>query len=119
MIAEFFQKVRAKYPDQLFMADCSNFEEGMNAAKAGFDFLGTTMSGYTAYTKGTELPNYPMMTRLVQESGKMVIAEGGIWSPKELKEALDTGVFAAVVGSAITRPFEITRKYVAAIRPEA
>lgn len=114
-ISTFFKKVREKYPEQLFMADCSDYEEGMNAARIGFDFIGTTMSGYTEYTKGTMLPNYPMMKRLVQESGKMVIAEGGIWSPEQLRAALQTGVYAAVVGSAITRPFEITKRYVAAI----
>ena len=29
--------------------------------------------------------------------------------------ALETGVFAAVVGTAITRPMDITRRYVEAI----
>lgn len=114
-IEEFFKEVREKYPDQLFMADCSCYEEGITAAEAGFDLVGTTMSGYTPYTKGIKLPNLDMMKRLVKDSGKMVIAEGGIWSPDQLKEALDTGVHAAVVGSAITRPYEITKRYVAAI----
>lgn len=114
-IEEFFGKVREKYPNQLFMADCSCYEEGMHAAEIGFDFIGTTMSGYTEYTKGTTLPNFSMMEKLVADSGKLVIAEGGIWSPDQLKAALDTGVHAAVVGSAITRPYEITKRYVAAI----
>lgn len=114
-IEEFFKEVREKYPDQLFMADCSCYEEGIAAAEAGFDFVGTTMSGYTPYTKGTSLPNLEMMERLVKDSGKLVIAEGGIWSPDQLRAALDTGVHAAVVGSAITRPYEITKRYVAAI----
>ena len=34
-IETFFSKVRAKFPDQLFMADCSNVEEGMEAAALG------------------------------------------------------------------------------------
>ena len=114
-IQEFFKEVREKYPNQLFMADCSCYEEGMTAAEIGFDFIGTTMSGYTEYTKGTSLPNFDMMRELAKNSGKMVIAEGGIWSPDALKEALTTGVHAAVVGSAITRPYEITKRYVAAI----
>ncbi|MEG1847362.1 MAG: N-acetylmannosamine-6-phosphate 2-epimerase [Lachnospiraceae bacterium] len=112
---EFFGEVRQKYPEQLFMADCSSIEEGLHAAELGFDFIGTTMSGYTDYTKGTKLPNFEMMKTLVEQSGKPVIAEGGIWSPEDLKKALDTGVFAAVVGSAITRPMDITRRYVEAI----
>lgn len=112
---EFFKKVREKYPNQLFMADCATFEEGMHAAEIGFDFIGTTLSGYTEESKGTVLPNYQMMERLVKEAGKPVIAEGGIWSPEQLKKALDLGVLSAVVGTAITRPMEITQYFIKAI----
>jgi N-acylglucosamine-6-phosphate 2-epimerase len=114
-LEEIFSNVRKKYPNQLFMADCSNYDEGIQAAKLGFDIIGTTMSGYTPYTEGTKLPNYELMRSLVKDCGKPVIAEGGIWSPQELKMALETGVFAAVVGTAITRPMDITRRYVEAI----
>lgn len=113
---EFFGEVRAKYPDQLFMADCSCYEEGMHAAEIGFDLIGTTMNGYTEYTKGVELPNIDLMERLARECGKPVIAEGGIWLPDQLKAALDAGVWAAVIGGAITRPMEITKRFVAAIQ---
>ena len=109
---DFFAKVRAKYPEQLFMADCSCIEEGLHAAEIGFDFIGTTMSGYTPHTKGTKLPNLEMMRTLVEKSGKPVIAEGGIWVGEELADAMATGVHAAVVGTAITRPREITKRFV-------
>lgn len=113
---EFFGEIRAKYPDQLFMADCSTYEEGMHAAEIGFDFIGTTLHGYTEYTKGAELPNIDLVGRLAKECGKPVIAEGGIWLPDQLKAALDSGVWAAVIGGAITRPMEITKRFVAAIQ---
>lgn len=113
---EFFAEVRAKYPDQLFMADCSCYEEGLHAAQIGLDLVGTTMNGYTEYTKGAVLPDFDLMKSLVETCGKPVIAEGGIWSPEQLKAALDTGVLAAVVGTAITRPRDITRHFVAAIQ---
>lgn len=112
---DFFAEVRETYPDQLFMADCSDYEEGMHAAEIGLDLIGTTMHGYTEYTKGAVLPNLDLMKRLVEDCGKPVIAEGGIWTPEQLKAALDTGVLAAVVGTAITRPREITRRFVGAI----
>lgn len=115
-LKEFFKEVRSKYPNQFFMADCSSIEEGMTAAEFGFDFIGTTMSGYTPYTKGTKLPNFEMMETLVKECKKPVIAEGGIWCPEDLKKALDTGAHAAVVGTAITRPMDITKRYVEAIK---
>lgn len=113
---EFFGEIRAKYPDQLFMADCSTYEEGMHAAEIGFDFIGTTLHGYTEYTKGAELPNIDLVGRLAKDCGKPVIAEGGIWLPEQLKAALDSGVWAAVIGGSITRPMEITKRFVAAIQ---
>ena len=46
-IDEFFKEVKKKYPNQLFMADCSTVDEAINADKLGFDFIGTTLVGYT------------------------------------------------------------------------
>ena len=114
-IREFFPQVRAKYPDQLFMADCSDVEEGMTAAELGFDLIGTTLASYTPYTQGVPLPPFDMIEYLVKHSGKHVVAEGNIWSPQELRRAMDLGILTAVVGSAITRPLEITRRFVAAL----
>lgn len=113
---EFFAEVRNLYPDQLFMADCSSYEEGIHAAEIGFDLVGTTMNGYTDYTKDSKLPNIELMGRLSRDCGKPVIAEGGIWLPEQLKGALEAGVWAAVIGGAITRPMEITKRFVAAIQ---
>ena len=98
------------------MADCSSYEEGIHAAEIGFDLVGTTMNGYTDYTKDSKLPNIELMGRLSRDCGKPVIAEGGIWLPEQLKGALEAGVWAAVIGGAITRPMEITKRFVAAIQ---
>lgn len=114
---EFFKELRQKYPEQLFMADCSSIEEGMHAAEIGFDYIGTTMSGYTEYTKGTKLPNVSMVKELAEKSGKPVIAEGGIWCPEDLEKVLEAGAFAVVVGTAITRPMEITKRFAHVIEP--
>ena len=97
---DLFAEMRQRYPDQLF----------------GFDLIGTTMHGYTEYTKGVSLPDIELMGRLARECGKPVVAEGGIWTPEQLKAALDSGVWTAVIGGAITRPLEITRRFVSAIR---
>lgn len=113
---EFFKEVRSKYPNQLFMADTSCFDEGKKAAELGCDLIGTTMAGYTPYTRGTPLPDYTLMKRYVTELDAPVIAEGGIWSPDQLKKAIDIGVHAAVVGTAITRPMDITKRFVNAIK---
>ncbi len=112
----FFTEVRAKYPNQLFMADTSCFEEGKKAEELGMDLIGTTMAGYTPYTNGTPLPDFKLMERYVKELHSPVIAEGGIWVPEQLKQAIDTGVHAAVVGTAITRPMDITKHFIEAIK---
>ena len=113
-LEETFRIAKAKYPKQLFMADCSDLDEGLHADRIGFDFVGTTLSGYTNYTSGRELPDFDLMRKLVK-AGCNVIAEGGIWNPEQLKAAMDTGVIAAVVGTAITRPRDITRHFIQAI----
>lgn len=115
-IAELFPEVRAKYPDQLFMADCGNYEDAQRAEALGFDLIGTTLNGYTAETRHVPPPNFDFMHLLVTTMHKPVIAEGGIFSPEQLRRAMDTGVHACVVGSAITRPLEITRRYMAALK---
>lgn len=112
---EFFGEARKKYPDQLFMADCSSYEEAIHAADIGFDLIGTTMRGYTDYTKGVSLPDFDLLERLLRDCKKPVVAEGGIWTPQQLQKILDMGAWTAVVGGAITRPLEITRRFVAAI----
>ncbi len=114
-IRDLFPAVRKKYPNQLFMADCSTIEEGMAAAEMGFDLVGTTMVSYTPYTKGASLPPFDVIEHLVKHCGKPVVAEGNIITPDDLRRAMDLGILTAVVGSAITRPMEITKRFVAAL----
>lgn len=45
------------------------------------------------------------------------MAEGNIITPEHLRHAMDIGVLTVVVGSAITRPMEITKRFVAALEP--
>ena len=98
------------------MADTSDYDEMIYADKLGFDFVGTTMRGYTDYTKGVKIPDFDLIKRVSGEISAPVIAEGGIWEPQELKRALESGAFAAVVGGAITRPQNITRRFVNILR---
>ena len=110
---DFYARVREKYPQIILMADISTFEEGVKAEKSGFDIAATTLSGYTEYTKGRKLPDFDLLKKLTDTLKIPVIAEGGINDPAELKKAvIDFNAFAAVVGTAITRPREITRRFV-------
>ena len=115
-LTSFFKEVRRRYPHQLFMADCATYEEGKQAAGLGFDVIGTTLNGYTADTANDPKPNFQLLSELVRSSGRPVIAEGGFWTPQQLKQAKECGIHAAVVGSAITRPMEITKRFVEAMK---
>ena len=114
-INEVFPIIRDKYKGQIFMADCSTYSEAEAAYELGFDCIGTTLSGYTQYTRGKKLPDIDLVERIVKEINVPIIAEGGIWTPEDLKAVFDRGVHTAVVGTAITRPMEITKKFIQAI----
>ncbi|MGB4590299.1 MAG: N-acetylmannosamine-6-phosphate 2-epimerase [Clostridiaceae bacterium] len=115
-IEEVFPEIRKKYPNQVFMADCSSYNDAMVAAGLGFDCLGSTLAGYTEESKGIKLPDIGLIKRMVTDFELPVIAEGGISTPEELKEVFEQGVHAAVVGSAITRPMEITKRFIQAVK---
>ena len=108
--------IKEKYPQQLVMADCATIEEGITCAQAGADFVGTTMRGYTPETKGCDDIDYAFIHELSEKCPAKIIAEGHIHYPEQAKKALEAGAFALVVGGAITRPAEITSRFVSAIR---
>ncbi|MDO5732615.1 MAG: N-acetylmannosamine-6-phosphate 2-epimerase [Eubacteriales bacterium] len=115
-LVSFLKRIREAFPDQVFMADCSDFEEARVCAEAGIDLIGTTLSGYTDYTTDRQGVPYELIERLVHELDVPIIAEGHIDRPEALRQVLELGAHAAVVGSAITRPFEIVKSYIAAIK---
>ena len=114
---EFFDDVRNKY-DIPFMADISSFEEGIRAAEMGADILATTLSGFTHYTEkfATNQPDYELVEQLFRGTKIPTVASGRIWNPQQAHEALTRGAFSVIVGSAITRPRDITKKFVEAIK---
>jgi predicted NBD/HSP70 family sugar kinase len=98
------------------MADIATIEEADAAAEAGADFVLSTMRGFTGDTLHLARKFEPgFIAELVRRLSVPVIAEGRIWSPGEARAAMNAGAWAVVVGTAITRPHEITRRYAEAV----
>ncbi|OFT93401.1 putative N-acetylmannosamine-6-phosphate 2-epimerase [Aerococcus sanguinicola] len=116
-LEEFVKEIKAKYPKQALMADCSTLEEMLEAERLGFDYIGTTMVGYTEQSKDLKIENndFELIRKALDQIDRPVIAEGNIDTPEKVRRVLDLGVYSVVVGSAITRPQLITKKFVAAI----
>ncbi len=97
------------------LADISTFEEALAAQAAGADLISTTMSGYTAYSPKLPGPDLDLVRRLAGVLSAPLIAEGRYHAPDQAVAALEAGATAVVVGGAITRPQEITLRFVGAI----
>ena len=99
--------------DRLAMADISTYEEGINCSSLGADIVSTTLSGYTDESdKGQETPDFELLKKLVEIIDKPIFLEGRIWNPKEVKKAFELGAHAVVIGSAITRPQLIVKRFI-------
>jgi N-acylglucosamine-6-phosphate 2-epimerase len=96
------------------MADCSSYDEAMHADKLGFDFIGTTLVGYTKQSKGMKIEknDFELIRKILENVKKPVIAEGNIDTPEKAYHVLELGCHSVVVGSIITRPQIITKKFV-------
>lgn len=116
-LADFYQQIRYKYPDQLLMADCATVDEAIQADHLGFDFISSTLVGYTAESKDVHIEDndFQILKDMLAKVKGKVIAEGNIDTPQKAARVIALGCYCTVVGGAITRPQLITRKYVEAI----
>ena len=116
-LADFFHQIKEKYPEQKLMADCSTIEEALFADELGFDFIGTTMVGYTPQSKGLKIEenDFEILRTILKKVKHPVIAEGNVNSPEKANRVIELGSYAVVVGSSITRPQLITKGYAEAV----
>jgi|LSQX01.1.fsa_nt_gb N-acylglucosamine-6-phosphate 2-epimerase len=110
---QFVSQVKGEF-NCLLMADIATIEDAVNAERAGVDLVASTF-GYTK-TEGIAEMNWGLLEAMTKELKVPVIAEGGIWTPEDACRALELGAYAVVVGSAITRPQVITKRFVMAMK---
>lgn len=102
-----------KINNRASMADISTLDEGINAQRLGANVLSTTLSGYTQFsTDRGNGPDFELLKQLVENTDLPVVLEGRIWEPEEVDMAFELGAHCVVIGSAITRPQLITKRFV-------
>ncbi len=113
----FYRQIRQSYPNQLLMADCSTVQEALYADQLGFDFIGTTLVGYTPQSRSQriEADDFAIIRQILEKATHPVIAEGNISTPQKARRVIELGCYSVVVGSAITRPQVITHSFAQAL----
>ena len=99
------------------IADISTVEEGVAAWRCGADMVGTTLSGYTTYSKNplpfgtlpSPEPDYAIIRELRAAGVPYIVAEGRITNGEKMRRALDAGAHSVVIGTSITEPRKIVK----------
>jgi len=110
---ELLSRVQEALPEAITFADVSTYEEAKRAVEMGADIVGPTLYGYTEETKYIEGPDLREFARMCRDFGDRayIIMEGHLYTPEDAMKCLYLGAHAVVVGSAITRPHFITKRF--------
>lgn len=122
LAGESWHEILRRIHDELglpVMADIATLDEGVEAAAAGADLIGTTLCGYTPDTAHLHGVPWELLDQLVAAVHRPVILEGHVWQPQEAQRGIERGAAAVVVGTAITRPGDLTRRFVHAVTAAA
>lgn len=103
--------------DRIAMADIATYDEGLYCKNLGADILSTTLSGYTLESKSDSgEPDFELLDKLVKNTNIPVILEGRVWDPAQVNKAFALGAHSVVIGSAITRPQLITKRFIEVLK---
>jgi N-acylglucosamine-6-phosphate 2-epimerase len=123
-LATLVRRFRDHYPERLLMADVATLEDACQAEALGFDVVGTTLAGYTQETRHVvsdsvqaDTPDWQLLGALCARLRVPVLLEGRVWAPWHVAQAMALGAWAVVIGSAITRPHLITRRFAQQLAP--
>nr|WP_199288029.1 N-acetylmannosamine-6-phosphate 2-epimerase [Culicoidibacter larvae] len=113
-LPELVEYCRKVAPKVLLMADIDSIANAKYAETLGFDIIAPTLMGYTDETKDWNIADngFERLKQMLKDITTPIIAEGHIDTPEKAKRVLELGVHAVVVGGAITRPQQITERFV-------
>lgn len=104
--------IKRELPDAIIFADVDNIENAKAAAMLGADIVAPTLTGYTEATAYvTEPPAFREVAQMCREVDVPVVMEGHVYDPESAMKSLYLGCHAVVVGSAITRPHFIVKRF--------
>lgn len=113
-LKELVRYVREQDSSVQLMADIATLGDAIQADQLGFDCVSTTLYGYTEETKNKKLydNDFEFLKEVIESVSIPVIAEGNVITPEMAKHCLQLGAYSVVVGGAITRPQQITERFV-------
>lgn len=110
-LEELIPRIRREL-DVPVLADCQTLNDAKGALQIGVDSMASTF-GFRENSIGIE-PDFVLLQEMVA-LGIPVVAEGGYWDPNQVVRAFQLGAWSVVVGSAITRPLEVTKRFIKAL----
>ncbi len=113
-LTEIITAVKDAFPHVKIMGDVDSMASAHFAADAGVDILSSTLNGYTLETQDapTDSPNFAFLEALVKAFAHLpVYLEGRVWDVADVHRGLGLGAYGVVIGSAITRPHQITARF--------
>lgn len=95
------------------LGDIDSVEAAVVAAASGVDAVATTLAGYTPERPSDGEPDIELIRKLHGTVGVPIVAEGRFRCPGHVADAFAAGATTLVVGSAITDPLALTRRFAA------
>lgn len=98
----------------------ANVEEEILAYNGGADIVATTLAVYGHFLKDQSTyneednflpPDFRIIEELAIRINIPIFAEGRFWNPEDVSKAIELGAHSVVVGSAITRPQLVSKRF--------
>ena len=104
------KEIKDNYPQIAIMADCASIADAEFAAETGLvDIIATTLSREPHETGHPDLDFIKAIRKITDIP---VNAEGSIWELQDLEAVVEAGADMITIGTAITRPHLITKRFV-------